>query len=99
MGHPCCRPGFRGQVCQLYEHLLRNADRYFDRFDTLNSDGRRLLEVIARMLLEDAPWLEEAVKRVRREPSLERVLRLGSYFYECSVYELLAGRLGLTPYL
>ena len=95
----CCREGFRAEVCRLYEHLLRNSTRYFDRFDFLNSDGRRVFERLVRLLLEDAPWLRGVVYNVRRSPSLEAVVRLGDYFYACSVYELLAGRLGLQPYL
>ncbi len=65
----------------------------------LNSDGRRLLEVLVRMLLDEAPWLRRLVYIVRREPTLDKILRLGEEFYACDPYQLLSGRLGLNPYL
>ncbi len=81
--HPCCKPGFRGELCELLEALLRESQRFFDKNDCLNSDGKRLFETIVRMLLGDHSEYNKLVKQARRHPCLEKVLRVASVFYDC----------------
>jgi hypothetical protein len=98
LSSPCCRNSVSPRACQIYEHLLRNSSRYFDRYDVLNSDGRRLLHLITKALLEDAPWLRSLVARVRREPTLANIVRLGEEIYGCPLNQLLASRYDTEPY-
>jgi len=84
--HRCCKPGYRGELCELLETLLLNSRDFFDKNDCLNSDGRRLLETIIRLLLDEHHEYKELVKRVRKHPCLENILRLSSVFYNCDAY-------------
>ncbi len=65
---------------RMLEALVGDAAggrRYWDRFDCLNSDGRRLLHSITKVLLEEEPWLRRMVYEARREPCrsvLEKLL-------------------------
>ncbi len=85
--HPCCRPGYRGELCSLYEALVSRRE-LFSRDGCLNSDGRRLLETLLRLLLEERPEYRRLVRRVRRSPCLEELARLaGLSFYACDPLE------------
>lgn len=42
----------------------------------LNSDGRRLFEEFARMLVYEHPEYKPLVSKARRDPSLENILRV-----------------------
>ncbi len=64
-----------GYARRLARKLLEEQDRYFSR-GVLNSDGRRLLEKLIRVLLEEKPWARRVVEKVRRDPTLENVVRL-----------------------
>ncbi len=79
----CCRENLRPEVCQLYHHLLENLHRYMDKREVLNSDGRRLLHKITKMLLEDAPRLRNLVAKARKNPTLENILKLGREVTKC----------------
>lgn len=99
--HPCCKPGFRGELCELLEALLGEAWRLFDKNDCLNSDGRRLFETMARMLLEDHREYRGLVKQARSHPCLEKVLRVASVFYDCDalwLYRAGRGSIALSQY-
>ena len=64
---------------QLLQLLLRDARgerRYWDRFDCLNSDGRRLLHSASKALLEEKPCLRSLVHRARKSPCLEELEKL-----------------------
>ena len=50
--------------------------RYWDRFDCLNSDGRRLLHAATKEILEEEPGLRRLVYRVRRDPCISSVEKL-----------------------
>ncbi len=87
-GHKCCKPGYRGELCELLETLLLGSRDFFDKNDCLNSDGRRLFETIVRLLLDEHHEYKELVKRARKQPCLENILRLSRVFYNCDALEL-----------
>ncbi len=64
----------------LMRKLLLGYRLYFDKDGVLNSDGRRLLEEIARFLVYEHPELKPLVKKVRKNPTLNNVIRLAEVF-------------------
>ena len=98
MAPQCCRGGYSSSVCEAFEALME--PRFFDKDGCVNSDGRRLLERLLRMLLEEEPGLRRRVARVRRHPCIEEITGLAeASFYACSTGELVERALGLwTPY-
>lgn len=92
----CCKPGYRGELCELLEALLRDAINLFDKNNCLNSDGRRLFETIARMLIEEHPEHRGIVRRARRNPCIDEVLRMARVFYICDADTLYRLGRGLT---
>ncbi len=65
------------EVRTLLLKLFKEFYRYFDTStETLNSDGRRLFEELARYLVYEHPELKPLVKKVRREPTLQNLLKL-----------------------
>ena len=60
--------------------LLLNFCRFFSKDCVLNSDGRRLLNDIAREVAKCEPHLMELVKKVRKKPTLENILKLAREF-------------------
>lgn len=99
MAGRCCRNGYPEEACRVLEALLRGYRGYFSH-GVLNSDGRRLFERMARLLLEANPSLRRLVYRVRRDPTVEMVLRLAEEFYNCNAWLIVAGSLGLhQPYV
>ena len=60
--------------------LLLNFYKFFSKDCVLNSDGRRLLNDIAREVAKCEPYLMELVRKVRREPTLENILKLARKF-------------------
>lgn len=99
-GNKCCREGYRRELCEQYEYLLGNSRAFFDKDECLNSDGRRVLERILRMLLEARPEHWRLVALVRRKPCIDEVVKLGVLtFYSCDPLELYKASRGLVePY-
>ena len=62
--------------------LLSGYYLYFDKNNMLNSDGRRLFEEIARMLVYEHPEYKKIVSKARRNPSLENILRVAEIFMD-----------------
>jgi len=60
---------------RLIDKLLENSDTFFSG-DYLNSDGRRLFEEFSRIVLEKYPWLKKRIRRIRRDPSIHRIIDL-----------------------
>ena len=95
--HPCCRPGYRGELCSLYEALVSRRSLY-DRNGCLNSDGRRLLETLLRLLLEEHGEHRRLAHRARRSPCTEELEKLGLLsFYSCSLDGVAWWRRGWPP--
>ena len=60
----------------LMRALLTRIRKYLSNDGTLNSDGRRLLRDIVREVAKNRRELMRLAKRVRKEPTLENVMRL-----------------------
>ncbi len=97
--HVLCREWVPRDLCGAIILLLKEARRFLDPNNTLNSDGRRLLETIVRRLIDERPEYRGIIHRVRREPSLENVLRLANILLDNDPSEILSIGLGYaTPY-
>ena len=59
----------------LCRRLLEDG-RFFDRHGVLNSDGRKLLNRIVRIVVKKIPYAKSRAYVARREPTLENVARL-----------------------
>ena len=59
----------------LLDLLLRRREEYFSD-DVLNSEGRKVLGRVARILMRTRPETSRLLKRVRREPTLDNVAKL-----------------------
>lgn len=66
---------FGPDVKSLMKKLLEGYVLYFSN-DMLNTEGRKIFEEMARMLVNERPELKPMVKRVRRKPKLENVVKL-----------------------
>ena len=62
-------------VVRLAKKLALGYRLYFSG-DALNSEGRKLFEEMARMLIYEHPELKGTVARARRNPTLSNVLRV-----------------------
>ncbi len=67
--------GYRKYAENLMRKLLRGYRIYFSR-DVLNSDGRRLLEDIIKSMIYSKEYHPGLIRSVRRNPSMENVLKL-----------------------
>jgi len=63
----------KGQVKTLIDEIL--MDNMYSQ-DILNSEGRKVLELIIRHVLREHPELKKVVWKVRRNPTRENVLKL-----------------------
>ncbi len=71
---------FRSWITSLLIKLLSHYGCFFSIHGTLNSDGRKLLEDIVRPLLRRRPELKGVVTKVRKEPTIDHVIRLAEEF-------------------
>ena len=74
----------------LMRALLTKIREYLSNDGTLNSDGRRLLRDIVREIAKNRRGLMRLARRVRKEPSLENVMRLARKLIGDEADELLA---------
>ncbi|ABL77493.1 hypothetical protein [Thermofilum pendens] len=76
-------------VKALMRKLLLNSNAFFSN-GYLNSEGRKVFEEMARFLVYEKPFLKRRIRRVRKEGSLEEVVRLAeSILGEEAVSEIL----------
>ncbi len=66
---------FGKDVEALLRKLLLGYRTYFHN-DVLNSDGRKIFEEILRMIMYEHPELRRIVYKVRRNPTIDSVLRI-----------------------
>jgi len=66
---------FGPDVVRLARKLAEGYMVYFSR-GVLNSEGRKVFEEMARMLIDEHPELKKVVSRARRNPTLENVVRV-----------------------
>lgn len=64
------------EVENLLRKLLTKREEFFDKTNTLNSDGRRLLNKIIKLILSNRPELRKLATKTRKNPTLENVARL-----------------------
>ncbi len=64
------------EVKSLVEKLITNRKEFFDKTNTLNSDGRRLLNKIIKLVLAEYPELRKLASKTRKNPTLENVIKL-----------------------
>ncbi len=92
---------FGRDIGALLRKLLIGYRRYFHN-DVLNSDGRKLFEEILRMTVYEHPELRRLVYRLRRDPTIDSVLKLAELvlgrdealeLYRIGVYGLYDGYL------
>jgi len=66
---------FGREVKNLLRKLITGYFRYFS-MDKLNSDGRKLFEEAARMLVYEHPEYKPLVTKARRDPTLDNVMKI-----------------------
>ncbi len=71
---------FREWMRSLITKMLLGFGKYFSKDCVLNSDGRRLLEEILKPVVRRYPHLKGIARNVRKEPTLENILKLASIF-------------------
>ena len=81
---------FGPDVRSLARKLIAGYPLYFAR-DSLNSDGRKLFEEMARMLVYEHPELKGLVRRARRRPTLANVMKVVERVLGEEARELLKG--------
>ena len=66
----------RRYAYNLLDKLLSDRDRYFDRFNRLNSDGMRVLRRMNRALMGSSLISPRIVKRIWRNPTYEYLSKI-----------------------
>ncbi len=66
---------FGKDVGFILRKLIKGYMVYFSR-GALNSDGRRLFEEAARMIVYEHPELKPLISKARRNPTLENILKI-----------------------
>jgi hypothetical protein len=62
-------------ACALLEEMLGNRDAYFHG-DELNSEGWKLFERLASIILEYKPYYAKRVKKLRKRPEYSEIAEL-----------------------
>lgn len=81
---------FGSDVRSLARKLISGYLMYFSR-DSLNSDGRRLFEEMARTLVYEHPGMKSLVRKARRRPTLANVMKVVERVLGEEARELLRG--------
>ncbi len=67
-------------IRKLMEGLLINYSAMFSKSGVLNSEGRKVLEEMIKLLMNYYPIYRRLVYKVRREPTLDNILKLARIF-------------------
>lgn len=59
----------------LARKILLSRENFFSG-DKLNSEGRKVFEELARMLVDEHPYLKQRVRAVRRRGDMESFLKI-----------------------
>lgn len=65
---------------ELIVRLLNNYTTLFSKNGVLNSEGRKILEEVIKVIMNNYPFYRRLVYRVRREPTLDNILKLARIF-------------------
>ncbi|RLE68762.1 MAG: hypothetical protein DRJ45_07525 [Thermoprotei archaeon] len=63
-------------IVDLIHMLINNRKMYFSRFDVLNSEGKKILEIIIQNLLKENQEYRKIIYKIRRKPTFENILKL-----------------------
>jgi len=78
------------ELKSLITKLLTNYRLFFSKDGVLNSEGRKLFENIARIVLREHPERKEIISKVRKKPTIDNIIKVATiYVDEDEVYELL----------
>ena len=77
-----CKQG--GLIRKLIEEIIYNRHIYFDKRETLNSDGRKAVARILKLSRDDRQ--RRYLKRVLREPTYEELLKIYNILFEKCIY-------------
>ncbi|MGC9072131.1 MAG: hypothetical protein ACP5HK_05495 [Acidilobus sp.] len=69
-------PSAEREIARVVEKLLTRYSLYFDKYEALNSDGRRLLATALRYARRATPQTRARLREALRDPSLKTVLKL-----------------------
>ncbi len=58
----------------LYKLLIHHTQ--FFNYDLMNSEGRKVFEEMARMLVYEHPEMKKMIVKIRRNPTLDNVVKL-----------------------
>jgi len=68
-------------IKNLFRGLLKNKMKYFSN-GFLNSEGRKIFEEAARMLVYEKPFLKKRIRTIRKKGSFEDILKLAEDILE-----------------
>jgi len=68
---------FGKDVKNLLYKLLIHHTEYFS-YDLMNSEGHKVFEEMARMLVYEHPEMKKMVVKIRRKPTLDNVIKLAN---------------------
>jgi len=54
--------------------LIDGREEYFHD-DYINSDGRKILEEVFKILIYNYPWLRERVRKLRKNPCFDNIVK------------------------
>lgn len=80
---------FSKDIVYLMRKLLLGYNKFFHN-DVLNSDGRKVFETIAKILLYEHPEYKKIIYKVRRNPDLQNVMKIAELVLGNNAYELLS---------
>lgn len=77
-------------VKSLLTKLLINYRTYFTKDGMLNSEGRKLFECIARLIIRERSEYKELISKIRKNPTLRNIFQVVTlYMEEGEAYKLL----------
>ena len=69
--------------------LLNNYWLYFDKYEYLNSDGRKFIARLSKEIMRKCPEARPSARRVLREPNLDNIIRLLEVLFPSLAYEFI----------
>lgn len=66
----------------LLTKLLTNYTLFFSKDGLLNSEGRKLFELIARLIIAENPERKGLIVKVRKNPTLENVIKVAVMYMD-----------------
>ncbi|MEM0453198.1 MAG: hypothetical protein QXO98_00865 [Sulfolobales archaeon] len=69
-------------IKQLFNKLLTNYVIFFSKDGVLNSEGRKLFELIARNIIRENPERKKLIVKIRKNPTLENIVKLATLYMD-----------------